>query len=86
MEPTDPPVGIQIRPPPYLPHPHHNNMAYIPTELPVTPPTPPLPNGRHIFLPPDDPPPPYDAIIKDAVVLAPTSRMASQWLQPSTSV
>jgi hypothetical protein len=109
----EPPDGIHqvepIRPPPY-PRAHHSNMAYIPSDMSSTPPTPPPPNtrpsfsplphgsNRHLtYAPPhnrliyppmahDDPPPTYDQIAKDVVVLAPTSHMASQWLQPATSV
>lgn len=86
MEPFTP--SAMQHPPPYSPHdllsldpPSSGPLSYLQRQEP-----PPVPPNHPSLLPPEEPPPPYDAC-KDTLVLSPAQyRLASQWLQPSTSV
>jgi hypothetical protein len=63
-----PQIALPVQPPPYTPqdtlrHSDHQNMGYVPETRQG-------PAPHDVFLPPDEPPPPYDSALKDAVVLS----------------
>ena len=86
---VEPPGDYPMGPPPYTPRTLHN-MAYIPEGLNLgPPPTPPPLNRRPNFhtSQENEPPPPYEHIIKDNTLTLHSSHLpATRWLQPSTAV
>lgn len=70
-EPDEEISAVPVQPPPYTPRDvfrlhNHENFAYIPESGAGQ-----LSEASHsLFLPPDEPPPPYDSAMKDALVLS----------------